>query len=48
MTINELKAKAYDILGTIQYLQDELNKTNQEIQKLAQEAKEKEAKAETK
>ena len=42
MTINELKAKAYDILGTIQYLQDELNKTNQEIQKLAQEAKAKE------
>lgn len=48
MTINELKAKAYDILGTIQYLQDELNKTNQEIQKLTQEAKEKEGAVETK
>jgi uncharacterized coiled-coil DUF342 family protein len=29
--INELKAKAYDIIGNLEYLQNELKKTNEEI-----------------
>jgi len=35
--INELKAKAYDIIGNLEYLQNELKKTNQEIAKKIQE-----------
>jgi uncharacterized coiled-coil DUF342 family protein len=31
--INDLKAKAYDIIGNIEYLQSELKKTNDEIAK---------------
>lgn len=35
--INELKAKAYDIIGNLEYLQNELKKTNDEIAKKIQE-----------
>ena len=35
--INELKAKAYDIIGNLEYLQNELKKTNEEIAKKIQE-----------
>lgn len=31
MTLTELKAQAYDILAQIEYLQRELNKTNEQI-----------------
>ena len=37
MTINELKAKAYDLLAAIQHFERELQKTNAEIAKLEQE-----------
>jgi hypothetical protein len=38
MTILELKAKCYDIIAQLEYLQAELKKTNDEIaQKLNQE-----------
>jgi len=32
MTITELKAKAYDYLAQIEFLQKELQKTNKELQ----------------
>lgn len=35
MTVTELKAKAYDILAQIQYLQKELQKTNDDIAQAA-------------
>ncbi len=34
--INELKAKAYDIIGNLEYLKQELDKTNAEIAKKMQ------------
>lgn len=37
MTITELKAKCYDILAQIEYLQKQLQETNQEIAKLINE-----------
>lgn len=37
MDIKELKAKAYDILAQIQYLQGQLNLVNQEINKISQQ-----------
>lgn len=42
MDIGELKIKAYDIMAQIEYLRDELNRTNQEIAKrtMAEEQKE--------
>lgn len=38
MSLVELKAKAYDILGQIQYLQIELEKVNQAIANYKEEA----------
>jgi hypothetical protein len=35
--INELKAKAYDLIGLIEYSQKQLNETNHEISKKIQE-----------
>ncbi len=35
--INELKAKAYDIIGNLEFLKQELDKTNAEIAKKIQE-----------
>ena len=35
--INELKAKAYDIIGNLEYLKQELDKTNAEIAKKIQD-----------
>lgn len=37
MTIVELKAHAYDLLAQIQFLQQELNKVNEQIAQKAQE-----------
>ena len=37
MTLVELKAKAYDILANVEYLQQELVKVNQEILALSKE-----------
>jgi hypothetical protein len=37
MNLTELKAKCYDILAQIEYLQGELQKTNAEISKLIKE-----------
>ena len=38
MTITELKAKCYDLIAQLEYLQAELKKTNEEIaQKLNEE-----------
>lgn len=34
MNLTELKAKCYDILAQIEYLQKQLQETNQEIAKL--------------
>lgn len=46
MNIIELKAKAYDLLAQIQAIQAELQKTNAEIMKLSQAAKEEVTKTE--
>jgi len=35
--INDLKAKAYDLIGLIDYSQNQLNQTNKEIAKKIQE-----------
>jgi hypothetical protein len=35
--INDLKAKAYDLIGLIEFSQKQLNQTNQEISKKIQE-----------
>jgi uncharacterized coiled-coil DUF342 family protein len=35
--INELKAKAYDIIGNLEFLKQELDKTNAQIAKKIQE-----------
>jgi hypothetical protein len=43
-TLIELKAYAYDILAQIEYLQRELNKTNEEIAKEAEKEKQNNAK----
>jgi len=40
--INELKASAYDLISQIEWAQNQLRKTNEEIAKLLQEIKEKE------
>lgn len=37
MTLTELKARAYDILSQIEWLQKKLQETNQEIAKLINE-----------
>lgn len=37
MTMTELKAKAYDILANIQFLQQELNNLNEQIRIKAEE-----------
>jgi hypothetical protein len=37
MTIIELKAKCYDIIAQLEYLQGELKKTNEEIAKKLEE-----------
>lgn len=37
MTLTELKAKAYDILAQIEYLQKQLQETNNEIAKVINE-----------
>jgi hypothetical protein len=37
MTLNELKAQAYDILAQIEFLQKKLQETNQAIGKKIQE-----------
>lgn len=42
--ITELKARAYDILAQIEFLQNELKKTNEAIMKALQEQKEAEEK----
>lgn len=42
MTITELKAKAYDVVAQIQFLQAELAKINEEISKIINESKDKE------
>lgn len=44
MTITELKARAYDIVAQIQFLQTELAKINEEIAKVINEGKESESK----
>lgn len=42
--ITELKARAYDILAQIEFLQNELKKTNEAIMKALQEQREAEEK----
>ena len=37
MNITELKAKAYDVLANIEYLQKQLQEINQEISKALQD-----------
>jgi len=38
MTLIELKAKAYDILAQLEYLQNELKKVNEEIANYQEQA----------
>jgi len=48
MSLIELKARAYDIVSQIEYLQIQLRDTNAEIAKLAREEAEKQQQTESK